>query len=113
MVAQFPYRWGYDDIIYRISRGILKLAKVVGTRLNQKAISGSMGKVVKVVGARGNLKAISGVMGTDVRIFFSDVYAIWMEFIKLPWKFYIMAGELGVSWSKFRMGQHPPGRKHM
>ena len=48
-------------------RGILKLAKVVGTRLNQKAISGSMGKVVKVVGARGNLKALSGVMETDVR----------------------------------------------
>ena len=58
-----PYRWGYDDSIYRISRGILKLAKVVGTGLNQKAISGGMGKVVKVVGAGGNRKPISGVMG--------------------------------------------------
>ena len=48
-------------------RGILKLAKVVGTGLNQKAISGGMGKVVKVVGAGGNLKAISGVMGRDFR----------------------------------------------
>ena len=47
-------------------RGILKLAKVVGTGLNQKPISEGMGKVVKVVGARGNLKAISGVM---VRVF--------------------------------------------
>ena len=56
MVARFPYRWGYDDTIYRISRGILKLAKVVGTRLNQKAISGGMGKVVKVVSAGGNRK---------------------------------------------------------
>ena len=27
LVARFPYRWGYDDTLYRIRRGILKLAK--------------------------------------------------------------------------------------
>ena len=74
MVAQFPYRWGYDDIMYRISRGrgILKLTKVVGTGLNQKAISGSIRKVVKVVGAGGNRKPISGVMGRVFVFFFTE-----------------------------------------
>ena len=68
MVARFPYRWSHVDIIYRISRGILKHTKVVGTGLNQKPISGGMRKVVKRVRSGGNLKAISGDMGTDDRI---------------------------------------------
>ena len=63
MVAHFPYRRRYVDIIYRISRGILKHTKVVGTGLNQKPISGGMGKVVKRVSVGGNQKAISGDMG--------------------------------------------------
>ena len=48
-------------------RGIYKLAKVVGTGLNQNPTSGGMGKVVKVVGTRGNRKAISGGMGRVFR----------------------------------------------
>jgi len=36
LVAHFPYRRRHVDIIYRISRGILKHTKVVGTGLNQK-----------------------------------------------------------------------------
>ena len=67
MVVHFPYRRRYVDIIYRISRGILKHTKVVGTGLNQKPISGGMGKVVKRVRVGGNQKAISGDIGTDVR----------------------------------------------
>ena len=67
MVARFPYRWRHVDIIYRISRGILKHTKVVGTGLNPKPISGGMRKVVKRVRSGGNLKAISGDMGTDDR----------------------------------------------
>ena len=69
MVAHFPYRWRHVDIIYRISRGILKHTKVVGTGLNPKPISGGMRKVVKRVRSGGNLKAISGDMG---RVFYFD-----------------------------------------
>ena len=63
LVAHFPYRRRHVDIIYRISRGILKHTKVVGTGLNPKPISGGMRKVVKRVRSGGNLKAISGDMG--------------------------------------------------
>ena len=70
LVAHFPYRRRHVDIIYRISRGILKHTKVVGTGLNPKPISGGMRKVVKRVRSGGNLKAISGDMGTDDRFYF-------------------------------------------
>ena len=47
MVVQLPYTWGYVDSINRIRRSTEKVVKVVGTRGNQKAISGGMGRVFR------------------------------------------------------------------
>jgi len=78
-VARFPYRWRHVDIIFRISRGILKHTKVVGTGLNPKPISEGMRKVVKRVRSGGNLKAISGDMGRVFCFFFARIFSIGPE----------------------------------
>ena len=47
VVVQLPYTWGYVDSINKIRRSTVNVVKVVGTRGNQKAISGGMGRVFR------------------------------------------------------------------